>query len=108
MRLHNADDIPLPEGVFQFTDIVKRANNYVRNVVFPEFYSRLEICDSAGVNLNQCITDARRIIFSGIDSTDVPRYTDMFNEQDIADMLCGFMDFVKETGKRQLMQKSRN
>lgn len=95
-------------NVYRFTDILKSANNYVRNVVFPKFYSGLEISDDVKINLNYCIVSARRITLSGEDSTEstgVPEYHDMFNEQDIAVMLCGFIDFGKESVKRLLEEK---
>lgn len=53
---------------------------------------------------------ARRIIFSGadsIESTGVPEYHNIFNEHDIVGMLCGFIDFGKESVKRLLEEKER-
>lgn len=106
-QLYNADGIPLPEGVFRFADIVKRANDYVRDVVFPEFYSNLEVYYKTDINPEYCRTAARRIIFSGMGGVGVPVYMDMFNAQDIADVLCGFMDFDKETRKRLEKEKDQ-
>lgn len=106
---HN-NKIQLPGNVYMFTDILKSANNYVRNVIFPKFYSGLEISDDVKINLNYCIVSARRIIFSGADSTEntgVPEYHDIFNEQDIASILCGFIDFGKESVKRLLEEKKQ-
>lgn len=99
--------ILLPEAVFKFTGIVRRANDYVRDVVFPEFYSGLEVCEDADIDLDRYVPAARKIIFFGMDSAGIPEYQDMFSEQDIADMLCGFMDFDKETGKRLGEEKDK-
>lgn len=99
--------IPLPEDILMFTDIVGSANSYVRDVAFPKFYSNHKICDSTEINLDHCLAAARMAVFSGGDSYGVPEYHDMFKEQDIADMMCGFMDFNKEVTKRLKEEKNQ-
>lgn len=99
--------LSMPEDVFLFEEIVKQANSYVKNKVFPEFYSNLEIPSGVTVNTEQRLANARSIIFSGKDRIDIPECDDFFTTQDIANMLCGFIDFGKESVKRLLEEKER-
>lgn len=100
-------ELQLLENVFLLEEIVKRANGYVKNVVFSEFYLKLEIPGDVAVNVELCQAKARRIIFSGKDKADVPECGNLFIQQDIANMLCGFIDFDKEVIKKLEMKKNQ-
>lgn len=99
--LDNEKVFQLPEDIFLIQDIVEKENKYVESVVFTEFYKTLGEKPITDRDLLQrCVNETRRILFAKESIESVPVITPMFNEQDIADSLCGILDLKTEAMKR--------
>lgn len=94
-------DILLPDNV-TFLDC-KEANTYIRNVIFPEFYKKLEVTEVE--NEHECKKTARRIVLSNTTFREFD-LDGIFNLQDVANMLCGFVDINEESVRR--LEKDRD
>lgn len=95
------EDIVLPDNVLILNDYTAKQNEYISNIIFPEFYNNLEINESIITESDMKLKEkARRFLFSK--TADLPKVElkPMFNEQDIAYILCEFMDFNKEVNRR--------
>lgn len=91
----------LPANVRFLSDVTNNKNKHVSDVVFRQFYDALkatEIEDEGTLKL--CMTEARKILFSKDGVLEEKKLDPMFNEQDIANMLCGFVNIDNEALRR--------
>lgn len=87
----------LPENHKYFSSERKEQNEYVRNVLFKEFYNNLEvnpIVDEG--HLKECQKKARKIRLTSGFGVEPVTIADIFNEQETAKVLCGLIDLKKE------------
>jgi len=83
----------------------KEINEYVRTVVFKDFYDKLNIDTAlAQITVKECRSEVRNIMLSKA-FTEVG-ISDMFDEQDVAKILCGLMDLEDEAVQR--FEKNRD
>lgn len=93
--------IIFPDNVAVFDDYVKECNNYVCNIIFPEFYEKLDIDEHSAADLEEtCKQKARAAVLDKNNNFDKVTINPIFNRQDIADIICGSMDFEEETERR--------
>ncbi len=93
--------IIFPDNVAVFDDYVKECNDYVCNVIFPKFYEKLNIDENSVVGLEEtCKQKARAAVLYKNNYFDKVTINSIFNRQDIADIICGSMDFEEETERR--------
>lgn len=95
------DKVVLPDNVLILNDYTAKQNEYISSILFPNFYAKLETDEnSIQVSDKSLREKARSFMFSK--NADLPdiELKSMFNDQDIANMLCGFMDFNKEVSER--------
>lgn len=95
---YDSEEIVLPENTYKFNDVVKKENNYVETVVFPDFYNTLkeeEITDED--ILASCKKRARNLLLTNRPKTKEISIEPMFTEQDIVNSLCGFVDLKTES-----------
>lgn len=95
---YDSEEIVLPENTYKFNDVVKKENNYVETVVFPDFYNTLkeeEITDED--ILTSCKKRARNLLLTNRPKTKEISIEPMFTEQDIVNSLCGFVDLKTES-----------
>ncbi len=93
----------LPENV-ELLDC-ERANEYVKNSLFPKFYDSLVIEELTDENLiKTCRNMARQNLLFCKDEAygweEAYPSEDLFGEQDIADMLCSLINIEEEANKR--------
>lgn len=92
------EEIVLPENTYKFNDVVKKENNYVETVVFPDFYNTLkeeEITDKA--MLASCEKTSRTLLLTNYPKAKEISIEPMFTEQDIVNSLCGFVNLKTES-----------
>lgn len=97
-RCHDSEEIVLPENTYRFNDVVKKENNYVETVVFPDFYNTLkeeEITDKD--ILASCEKRARSLLLTNHTKTKEISIEPIFTEQDIVNSLCGFVNLKTES-----------
>lgn len=95
------EDVVLPNNVLVLNDYTAKQDEYISNTIFPEFYNGLETDDSFIAESDRELKkDARRFLFSN--TADLPKVElkPMFNKQDVAYILCGFINFDEEVSKR--------
>ncbi|MBC5688159.1 hypothetical protein H8S37_04325 [Mediterraneibacter sp. NSJ-55] len=98
----------LPENIFKLIDIVIKENEYVKSVIFADFYKSLKENDITGEELlKECKDEARRILFVKNPVVNESTIESMFNQQDIANSLCGVINLELEAVKR-LESKKEN
>lgn len=87
----------LPKHHKSFYAAKKEKNEYVKNVLFKDFYNSLKVIPVEGEGkLKWCQEKARENILTKGSVVDEITISDMFNEQEIAKSLCGLLDFKKE------------
>lgn len=95
------DKVILPDNAILLNEYVAKQNEYVSNIVFPDFYTKLETDESTIKEFDKsCKQKARSFLFSKNATLPDIEIKPMFNEQDMANVLCGFMDFDKEINER--------
>lgn len=94
-------DAVLPEKTVKIDDVVLEKNEHIENSVFPEFYNGLET-DEAKRNINPltCEKKAREYLLSHDPYIPNIQVNRMFITEDIAKMLCGFMNMELEVKNR--------
>lgn len=95
------DKVVLPDNILILNDYTAKQNDYISNILFPNFYEKLETDENSVQESDKSLREkARSFMFSK--NVDLPNVElkPMFNDQDIANMLCGFMDFNKEVSER--------
>lgn len=79
-----------------------KENEYIKEVMFPEFYNSLQINEiESKDSIKSLELKAREILLSKNPQVQMPTKDSIFDLQDIANALCGFID-LKEEGKRRL------
>lgn len=97
-RWHDSEEIALPENTYHFNDVVKKENNHVEAVVFPDFYKTLkeeEVTDKDV--LASCEKRARSLLLTNCPKAKEISIEPMFNGQDIANSLCGLINLKTES-----------
>lgn len=93
--------IVFPDNIAIFDDYVKECNDYVCNVMFPEFYEKLDIDENSAADLEEtCKRKARAAVLYRDNKFDEVKINSIFSKQDIADIICGSVDFKDETERR--------
>lgn len=102
------DKVVLPDNVLILNDYTAKQDEYISNILFPNFYAKLETDENSIQESDKSLREkARSFMFSkNADLPDV-ELKPMFNDQDVANMLCGFMDFNKEVSERFNEDKER-
>lgn len=104
----NREDTELPENTYILTDVIAKENEYVESVIFADFYKSLEENDITNENLlKKCTDEARRALFSKEPVINESAIEPMFNEQDIADSLCGVINLESEAVKRLVSKQEK-
>lgn len=95
------EDVVLPDNVFVLNDYTAKQDEYISNTIFPEFYNGLETNDSFIAESDRELKKkARGFLFSKTIGLPKIELKPMFNEQDVAYILCGFINFDEEVSKR--------
>ena len=100
---YNQKETLLPKNTKRFDEVVKEINEYVSNKIFVDFYNALDVKDITGKDsIAECRKCARDYLFSkepnaSFENEKVGR---VFNENDIANFICGFIDIKTEANKR--------
>lgn len=90
----------LPENHRFFSDKKKELNDYVRNVIFKDFYDNLKIQPNENEKwLESCLKEARRIRLNKGTDVENTVIDDMFDGEETAKILCGLID-LKEVALR--------
>lgn len=95
------DKVALPDNVINLNEYAAKQDEYISNIIFYDFYEGLDTDENSIKESDESLKEkARSFMFSK--SADLPsvELKPMFNEQDVANILCGLMDFDKEAGKR--------
>lgn len=88
----------LPNNVFYFYEEKKEINKFVEDVIFKKFYKSLK--PIALVSTPTLEEKARKILLLGNKCVEKPQFSSCFNEQDMVDILCGFIDVEAEAERR--------
>ena len=95
-------DFIYPAGCVGFNDYVVEKNKYFQNVLFRRYYDSIEV-DINSVTDEECINtqkkQARFIILSGNEMV-LPKFNNDFTSNDIAKMICGYMNIEDEANER--------
>lgn len=95
------DKIALPDNVIILDDYIANQNKYISNIIFPDFYEKLETDEDCIKESNKSLEKkAKSFIFSKSANLPNVEIKPMLNKQDMANILCGLMDFNKEVDKR--------
>ena len=100
------EKVILPDNILILNDYTAKQNEYISNIVFHNFYAKLETDEKSVQESDKSLKErARSFMFSK--NVDLPNVElkPMFNNQDIANILCGFVDFNKEVNERLNAEK---
>lgn len=102
--------IELPANVRRFDEVVTEMNRYAIDKYFSEFYESLESEEiTEEYVLNDCKKKAREYLFAKEQLTvfedEVP--ANIFTTDDIAKIICGFMNMEEETNRRLIEKKDK-
>lgn len=95
----------LPENTVGFDAVVEKENEYVKDVIFPELYKGIRVNEINDSDLISCKKRARSILFSKDIVFTEEKPESIFNENDVANMLCGFIDDIGTEAKRRFEAK---
>lgn len=102
------DKVVLPDNVIILNDYTAKQDEYISNSIFPNFYAKLKTDENSIKESDESLREkARSFMFSK--NADLPNVElkPMFNDQDIANMLCGLLDFDKEVNERLNVNKEQ-
>lgn len=100
---YNQKETWLPKDTKRFDEVVKEINEYVSNKIFVDFYNALDIENITDkYTIEECKKRARNYLFSKEPnaSFEDEKVNAIFNENDIANSICGFIDIETEANKR--------
>jgi len=87
------------------------ANKYVQEDAFPAFYESLVVDDSVDTipkdAMKYYIKNARRILFRNNGKPETQSIENIYNSNDNAKIICGFMDLEEETVKRLELKREK-
>lgn len=95
-------DFIYPAGCVGFNDYVVEKNKYFQNVLFRRYYDSIEVDINSVTDedfINSQKRAARISILSGDDVT-LPKFNHMFTSNDIAKMICGYVNIEDEANER--------
>lgn len=102
------DKVVLPDNVIILNEYTAEQDKYVSDTIFSEFYDKLEIDENAIEESEKSLKEkARLFMFSRNIGLPNVELKPIFNEQDIAYILCGFTDFDKEVNERLNSNKNQ-
>lgn len=91
------DDVELPKNIKFFDSALQEKNAYIKDIVFPEFYKKLDTTEAKkDVDVAWCKEKARNYLLS-LNPQKIDFQIDkIFDERDLVNILCGFSDVEKE------------
>lgn len=91
----------LPQNVYSITDIVKKENEWIRRMIFPDFYHSLVVREfQEEEDLARALKTAREVQLFALDNDVNLIVKPIMTEQDIVDSLCGLFDLGEEALRR--------
>lgn len=94
---YSYDKNDLPENIIIISDKVKEENENAKNVLFKKFYDDLSIKEITDIDfIKQLKVDARKILFKQNICLPEVTISDIFEEQDIVDSICGLIDLKQK------------
>lgn len=91
-----------PNGCVNFNDYVVEKNKYFQNVLFRNYYDSIEVDINSVTDedfINSQKRAARISILSGNEMV-LPKFNNDFTSNDIAKMICGYMNIEDEANER--------
>lgn len=91
-----------PNGCVNFNDYVVEKNKYFQNVLFKNYYDSIEVDINSVTDedfINSQKRAARISILSGNEMV-LPKFNNDFTSNDIAKMICGYMNIEDEANER--------